>query len=214
MNDGLTRLGDTLGPIPDLRQRIDALAEHARLHPPPPQPPPVALEPTTPAQYRRRLADLEQTREVRSIARWASTWTPASKWLVIAGPVGTGKSTIAGAVATTLGDPVPARYCWVPGWLQALRASMDGTPPKVPVERLLRSSLVVLDDLGAERGTEWEASKIAHVVEGRYDLPGGLIVTTNLNEHDLRQRYGARAVSRLIQRSAWVVLAGGDRRRR
>lgn len=213
------RLADVLPavePIPDLPERIQALADRAAERDWTHEPPLAGPAPTTPPDYRVGFAALEQTKEVRAVARWAGGWHPGSRWLVVAGPVGTGKSTLAGAIATHLGDPWPARYVWVPGWLQQLKATFDTrTTPRTTVERLVGSRLLLLDDLGAERGTEWEAGQLAHVVAARYDraADGCTVITTNLGPRDLEDRIGRRAVSRILKRAAWVTLTGSDRRR-
>jgi len=66
------------------------------------------------------------------------------------------------------------------------------------LESLKSVDLLVLDDLGTERATEWAAQALFQIVNHRYSKRLPLVVTTNLSVEDAR-RMDARLVSRLLE---------------
>ena len=82
-------------------------------------------------------------------------------------------------------------------------------------ERLATVDLLHLDDLGAEKRTEWVLEQLYAVVNERYERQRSLIVTTNVEPHDLEKQLGARVVSRLVEMCGDpVTLFDDDRRMR
>lgn len=61
--------------------------------------------------------------------------------------------------------------------------------------------LLALDDMGLERGTEWEREKLTRLVEERITYGKKLIISTNLNAKDMANRLGERLASRLHPRN-------------
>ena len=54
------------------------------------------------------------------------------------------------------------------------------------ISRLCRYPLLILDDFGMERGTEYGLEQVFNVIDSRYRSGKPLIVTTNLTLDDLR----------------------------
>jgi len=77
---------------------------------------------------------------------------------------------------------------------------------------LEKASVVVLDDLGKEKATDWAAERLYVLVESRYSACKATIATTNrgLDELDALG-YGA-LVSRLQQTCRAVKVGGADQR--
>jgi DNA replication protein DnaC len=75
--------------------------------------------------------------------------------------------------------------------------------------------LLHLDDLGAERRTEWVLEQLYSIVNERWQDQRSIIVTTNLGLDQLREQLGARTVSRLLEicDEPWPVM-GDDLRKR
>jgi DNA replication protein DnaC len=89
-----------------------------------------------------------------------------------------------------------------------------------PLDGLDRKDVLVLDDLGAERPTEWTRETIATLIERRYqnDLLT-TIVTSNYSPSQLVRRLdprdpviGQRIVSRLVEDCTVIKVDGPDRR--
>ena len=65
---------------------------------------------------------------------------------------------------------------------------------------LIRLPILVLDDLGTQKDTEWSNATFYDLIEGRYShRPGGLIVTANLSLEQAEARWGTRIGSRFAQ---------------
>lgn len=131
--------------------------------------------------------------------------------LVIAGPARTGKTTAAYAIA----NDSHAQGEWVMVWTAAdLSASLkpDGEP--LAFDYATTCSLLVLDDLGRERVTDWWLEQLQRVVDIRCANERRLVVTTNSGAtaeaayEDLVSRYGDPIVERLIDDGGVVVLDG------
>lgn len=82
---------------------------------------------------------------------------------------------------------------------------------------LLDADLLVLDDLGAERTSEWVQETLGLVVNTRYNTKRPTIFTSNLvdmpDNTDPRSfifQLGARTRSRLVEMCDWVEIQGAD----
>ena len=125
-----------------------------------------------------------------------------SLWL--SGSVGTGKTTLAMAVsaaAAKAGRSV-AIYS-LPQLLSRIRRTYDaavGEDSYVAFfERLTSVDLLHIDDLGAEKRTDWVLEQLYAIVDERYGAERSMLVTTNLEETELEEQIGARTVSRLVE---------------
>ena len=90
-----------------------------------------------------------------------------STGLLLWGGVGTGKSFFAGCVANALTGMHPEERNQFIDSLNAYR-------------------LLVIDDLGMERGTEFALEQVFHVIDSRYRSKKPMIVTTNLTLQELK----------------------------
>lgn len=139
--------------------------------------------------------------------------------LILYGPIGTGKSGLAWSAVRELIETrlVPARFVNYLDYLEALRQSYGGA--KSPPE-LDRCPVLVIDDLGAERPTEWAAEQTGMLVERRSRNGLTTVVTSNYPLSELARRLspngdsivGQRIVSRLAQGAIKVHVDGRDRR--
>lgn len=154
---------------------------------------------------------LDRTDAVRAVDEWLATKTP---FLVLRGGVGTGKTVASAyAIARTFGAYVPARR------LRSLvtRDTWDldgGNRERGNYDPFEASSLVVLDDLGAEADDAVKFNDaLLELVEWR-QVPGKrLIITTNLTRDRIRERYDARFVDRLIESAKSHTLTGHSMRK-
>lgn len=166
---------------------------------------------TVPEQFQSaRLDDVDdQVRE--AVAAWArSAVEHTARNLVVTGPVGVGKTHVALAAARVVVEAGARVEFWpVDQLLDQLRP--DGDPA---VGRAAYAcAVLVLDDLGAERRTEWTAERIHQVVNDRWLHRRPIIATTNLAIPDLESHLGERTYSRLVDHATAVRLTGPDRRR-
>jgi len=131
--------------------------------------------------------------------------------LVVAGPARTGKTTAAYAIA----NDAHAQGEWVMVWTAAdLSASLkpDGEP--LAFNYATDCDLLVLDDLGRERVTDWWLEQLQRIVDNRCANERRMVVTTNSGStaeaayEELVARYGDPIVERLIDDGGAVVLDG------
>ena len=61
--------------------------------------------------------------------------------------------------------------------------------------------LLVIDDMGAEYGTDWVVNKVDSIITHRYNELLPTIITTNLTKEEMKGRYMERVYDRLKQTS-------------
>lgn len=82
------------------------------------------------------------------------------------------------------------------------------------LRRAKYDDLVVLDDIGAERNTEWAEEMLYNIVNTRYELMRATIFTTNESDEKLRDKLGGRIFSRIKGMTEPVLVIGPDHRRK
>jgi DNA replication protein DnaC len=137
--------------------------------------------------------------------------------LWIFGDTGTGKTTLAMLVskmALEAGHSV-AIYS-LPKLLAHIRRTYDSEPGGDSYlaffERLTSVDLLHIDDLGAEKRSDWVLEQLYALINERYEAQRSVLVTTNLPHEELEEQIGSRTVSRLSQICDEVPLFGDDRR--
>ena len=103
--------------------------------------------------------------------------------LLLYGPTGTGKSFLAGCIGNALrARGIPVLYVNV--------VTLTGLSPdelRDVIGHMNGARLLILDDLGAERGTEFKAEQVYNIIDRRINSTLPLIVTTNRTPQDMRQ---------------------------
>lgn len=136
--------------------------------------------------------------------RYVEQWQTMCKeniGLLFWGGVGTGKSFLAGCIANALmAQEVPVRITNFAHILNELNNSLSGR--NEVADRLCRYPLLIIDDFGMERGTEYALEQIYNIVDSRYRSQKPLIVTTNLTLDEIRHPQDtahARIYDRLLE---------------
>lgn len=234
----------------DLTAQVEHLKAMAERRVPPPSPVHAVPRPATleemleQDEYRRRSqwsawcervpfrfqkarpSDLkDESKETRAqLTDWAEE--PGGRNLLFIGPVGTGKTHAAVAAAGVRyfihGDRVT--FWPVVELLDALRPGGDDEPNDA-MQSAINARLLLLDDLGAEKPSEWTAERLYAIVNRRWMDGAATIATSNLpatqksapKDYDgptLDEALGPRMFSRLVGSGAVIVrLSGPDRRR-
>ena len=139
----------------------------------------------------------------------------AGRGLWFMGPVGTGKTTLAMLVskaALKAGRSV-AIYS-LPRLLNEIRDTHRAERSHVDLlDRLTAVDLLHIDDVGAERTTDWVLEELYSIVNARYEDQRSIVITTNIDDRDeLCEQITERTVSRLTEMCEELPLDGHDRR--
>ncbi|MBI3049574.1 MAG: ATP-binding protein [Acidobacteria bacterium] len=163
-------------------------------------------------------------RAVSRARKFIEDYPVPERGLLFWGAYGVGKTHLAVAILRELIATKGAvgYFCEVPALLKNVRATYDAKTTDGEMDVLapvLRSDLLVLDDLGEERTSEWVQEALAHVINVRYSENRATIITTGLidspDSTDPRSfifKLGGRTRSRLIEMCEWVHMEGTDSR--
>lgn len=143
-----------------------------------------------------------------------ATMMESGKGLLLYGNVGSGKSYMAACIANALIDQgTPALMTNFSRIVNQLQETFDGRQRYL--DRLNEFDLLVIDDLAAERDTDYMWEQVMNVVDSRYRAGLPLVVTTNLRLEDLTDPSDIRrerVYSRLVEMCIPVKVSGQDRR--
>lgn len=132
--------------------------------------------------------------------------------LLILGPVGSGKTHEAfGAWRVLVEDGYgegAARWASVPAMLEGMRPGRGGQAEA----ELTEAPLLLLDDLAAERGSDWTVEVLYRILDARYSWCRPTVITSNVDPGKVRELLGDRIASRLNGLGERVTLDHADRR--
>jgi DNA replication protein DnaC len=143
-------------------------------------------------------------RRVREYCSRIDKQIDTGRGLWLYGSSGTGKTTLAMLVSRTALEAGRSVAIYsLPKLLSRIRRTFDAATGEQSYadlfERLSTVDLLHIDDLGAENRTEWVLEQLYALVNERYESQRSLVVTTNLEEHQLEEQIGERVVSRLVE---------------
>jgi DNA replication protein DnaC len=176
-----------------------------------------------PPRYRHAVADHPQVLAwARQVAGQAVAPGPGARRqvttgpsLLLAGVVGAGKTHQAyGAVRALAAEGVGVRWRAVTAAdLYAALRPGAGTDTERELAAYARCPVLILDDLGAAKASEWVEEVTYRLINRRYTHLLPTLITTNLPIASLRAHLGDRVASRLAEMTERVTFAPTDRRR-
>jgi len=121
-----------------------------------------------------------------------------------------------------VGEPVyDGLYCSmvsVVDLLELLRESFSADHLRAPARRLLHrcrtDAVVILDDIGAEKPSDWVEEQLYALIDVRYRMQRSTIFSTNRTMKQLESQIGCRSVSRIMEMCEGVKVGGEDWRKR
>ena len=131
------------------------------------------------------------------------------------GKVGTGKSYFAGCIANALMEK-EVSVCMTNFALILNDLAASYKDRNEYIARLCSFPLLILDDFGMERGTEYGLEQVYNVIDSRYRSGKPLIVTTNLTLEELQNPEDtahARIYDRLTEMCTPVCITGENFRK-
>lgn len=183
-----------------------------------------------PARYRGvsfdrpPIADMARDLEARAALAEVHTFIDGldqrlaeGRGLWLSGKTGTGKTTLAMLVSkTALESGKSVAIYSLPKLLARIRRTYDSEPGGDSYlslfDKLTSVDLLHIDDLGAEKRSDWVLEQLYALINERYETERSMLVTTNLEHDQLKEQIGPRTVSRLSEICDVVPLFGGDRR--
>lgn len=119
------------------------------------------------------------------------TFYKSNRGLLFWGTVGTGKSYAAACIANELlNRKTPVVMTSFVKVLQVIQGNTENETEFV--NRLCAARLLIIDDLGTERNTDYALEKVYNVIDSRYRTGKPLILTTNLNLQDMQMTQDIR----------------------
>ena len=162
--------------------------------------------------------DHGQNPQMQLAQRYVAHWPEMREknvGLLLWGGVGTGKSFMAGCIANALMEQEVA-VCMTnfARIMNELNNAFSGR--NEVVDRLCGYPLLVIDDFGMERGTEYALEQIYNIIDSRYRSRKPLIVTTNLTLTELKNPQDtahARIYDRLLELCTPIACTGPSMRK-
>lgn len=172
---------------------------------------------SVPTRYRdSKLTDFSADVAERAKA-WLAKCDKSSGSLIIAGPVGTGKTHLAAALTKALLlARVYSVYVSQAGYLRQIRETWAKDSDRDESEVMEKFSLprvLVLDDIGAARGNENDTMRLGELIAERYDLQKPSVFVSNLTPDQLKAAVGDRSYDRMRDGAMMLVLNGDSRRK-
>ncbi len=171
---------------------------------------------------RRPISDLDPSvlRPVRDYVRAIDRSLDTGRGLWFYGDVGTGKTSL--AMLVSLAAEQSGRSVAIYPITRLLAEIKDTYDSQTGgnymrlFRRLCAVDLLHLDDLGAERRTDWVLEQLYSIINERWQDQRSVVVTTNVDNLDeLREQLGHRTVSRLLEICAEPLpIKGSDLRLR
>ena len=152
---------------------------------------------TLPAEIRTCIDAIKQTR--RGLYLW--------------GPVGSGKTYAAYAIKKRIAEMgITTRLMSAPAMFDMIRDDFDHKD-SFNLERILANrGILIIDDLGAEKPSEWVSETVFKIINKRYEEMIPTVITSNLELGELAPRFGDRIPSRIAEMCDIIKLDGADRR--
>ena len=131
--------------------------------------------------------------------RYAREFSRKSPSLLFTGAPGLGKTFLSACIARTVADNGYSVVYDTAGKLFSdFEAVKFGGNQRDVTEKYLACDLLIIDDLGTELTTQFTQSVLYQVINTRLMEDKPVIVSTNLNDEGLRQRYAPAIASRLL----------------
>ena len=178
-------------------------------------------------RFRNYIADEGQTEALKTAKDFVRSYLQQENdgtGLLLIGGVGCGKTHLAAAIANAIIDNqnIPkrqiqaaamgyysdelvspdgsgVRFISVVSLLEKIRASYDSyiENEQDVLAEYMRIKLLILDDLGAEKPTEWVRERLFSLIDYRYGNSLPTVITTNATPRELRDRLGERIADRI-----------------
>lgn len=167
-----------------------------------------------------RKVNASSTARCREYADQFAKHREDGRCIVMTGTPGTGKTHLAAAIASQVATTtsMTAVYRTVSSMLQFIKGSYGDKAEYTEAQAfasLVDPDLLILDEVGATKPSEYELATLFNVINGRYEDQRPTIVISNLDAARLGEVLGDRSVDRLREgRGIGLVFDGESQRLR
>lgn len=137
------------------------------------------------------------------------------KGLMFLGGFGTGKTFLAACIANALLDEgFSVLMTSFPRLINTIHGMREGKQEYI--DSLNKYSLLIIDDLGVERQSEYVAEIVQNIIDSRYRAGLPVVITTNLSPKDFSETQDiakSRLYSRISEMCLPLIVNGVDRRK-
>ena len=170
-------------------------------------------------------SDPTQVKALRLATQFTMEYPAVQRGLLFTGSVGVGKTHLAVSILKGLSERgFRCLFCEFGSLLKEIQDSYNANTKASELGVLapvLNAEILVLDELGASKPTDWVRDTMAHIINTRYNDEKATIFTTNYpdtrqndREETLEDRIGVRLRSRLFEMCKTIEVKGQDYRRK
>lgn len=167
--------------------------------------------------------DPSQKRAKAIVSHFVEQFPLVEEGLLFLGPCGVGKTHLAVAlIKELLAKSVPCLFYDFRDLLREIQSSYSSISKTSELEILqpiLNIEVLVLDELGANKPSDWVRDTVTHIINSRYNEKKTTLFTSNFldiptrpGEETLTDRIGVRLRSRLFEMARVVEISGKDYR--
>jgi DNA replication protein DnaC len=169
---------------------------------------------------RHRFSTWKERKELEiafNVAQEFAAGKAPHPFLTLRGSLGVGKTHLAYAIGWEWleNDRGTVRYWQVPYLLDQLRRGYNHEEGRASddiyslLDAAVACSLLLVDDLGMQKSSEWAVEKLDEIIDLRYAYQRHTVVTTNKRRHELPPRIASR-----LSEGLWIDMEAADWRRR
>lgn len=177
------------------------------------------------ANYHPALANGSQLLALNLAFKLVDEYPAIDRGILLTGSCGVGKTHLATGILHGLAEKgISCLFYEFGALLKEIQSSYNAasnTSEMTVLASVYEAEVLVLDELGASKPTDWVRDTMMHIIGTRYNEKKLTIFTTNYtderrNQSDetLEDRIGVRLRSRLYEMCRTVVISGTDYRRR
>jgi DNA replication protein DnaC len=171
-----------------------------------------------------KAANLTQERAFKLAMNLAMEYPAVEQGLLFMGPVGVGKTHLAVSILKGLTERgISCLFYEFGSLLKEIQDSYNFSTQTSELRVLapvFEANVLVLDELGASKSTDWVRDTVSHIINTRYNDRKLTVFTTNYlderlsdREETLEDRIGIRLRSRLYEMCRTISMTGDDYRK-
>ncbi|MHB1334496.1 MAG: DnaA ATPase domain-containing protein [Candidatus Humimicrobiaceae bacterium] len=169
--------------------------------------------------YHKTFLNYSGNKAKKDCMEWAKNYREnikLGKGLFLTGTVGTGKTHLLSAIIDYIARVKKSLnfndiiYRTTPAMLNEIRNSYENKDFEDVINKFKDCHLLIIDDLGAEKTTDWVLDIFFEIIDSRYADLRPVIIASNLTAIEIKQKLDERIMSRIYEMSMGIKLTGSD----